>query len=395
MKGFFRRVREKSGTPGSWMYALIFLIVRIWQGKRQRVEIDDAALRELKAPYILLANHESFFDFYYISQMAHPARPTYLVNEYYCTRPILKTMAKKGGILSKKLFTKDLAAPVGILRAIRGGWSVVIFPEGRLSPDGRSNPIVEKGAAFYKKLNCDLVLVRIDGAYFAAPKWRRRSYRSTISLKVAHVIGKEELHALPNEELDRLIAETLYNDASETVQRRYPQPDKAEGLEGLLYRCADCGALYTTVGRANTFCCTACGAKRSFDERYRFDASPYTIGEYYDRIAALERDTLADFSLRADVRTRIFGANGGAVRREEGVCELTPACFHYRSGSADFTIPTGALPALAFSCGKEFELYHENELYYFYPKEHPRQAARWALLVDLLRKKREEEKNRE
>ena len=395
MKKLFRRARENSGTPGSWMYTLIFLIVRLWQGRRQRVEIDDAALRALRAPYILLANHESFFDFYYISQMAHPKRPTFLVNEYYCTRPVLKTMAKKGGILAKKLFTKDLAAPVGILRSIRSGWSVVIFPEGRLSPDGRSNPIVEKGAAFYKKLGCDLVLMKINGAYFSAPKWRRKSYRTTISLKVERVIGKEELRAFSDEELDRLIAETLYNDASENDSGRFPQRDKAEGLESLLYRCADCGALYTTVGRGNSFCCTACGAKRSFDEHYRFDASPFTIGEYYDRIAAIERETLTDFSLRTDVRAKIFGANGGAVRREEGVCELTPERFCYRSDKTAFTIPTVALPAMAFSCGKEFELYHNSELYYFYPKQTPRQAARWALLVDLLRQRREEAKIRE
>ena len=66
MKRIFRRLRERDGTPRSWMYSLIFLIVRLWQGKRQRVVIDDAPLRSLTGPYILLANHESFFDFYYI-----------------------------------------------------------------------------------------------------------------------------------------------------------------------------------------------------------------------------------------------------------------------------------------------------------------------------------------
>ena len=63
--------------------------------------------------------------------------------------------------------------------------------------------------------------------------------------------------------------------------------------------------------------------------------------------------------------------------------------FSYRSANMDFSIPTEKLPALAFSCGTEFELYHEGELCYFYPKENPLQTARWALLVDLLRKERE------
>ncbi len=389
MVNAIRRERKQSGTPGSRMYTLIFRIVRLWLGRRQRVEIDDAPLRALRGPYILLANHESFFDFYYISQMTHPRRPSFLVNEYYCTRPILKTMARRGGILSKKLFTKDISAPVGILRMIRAGWPVVIFPEGRLSPDGRSNPIVEKGAAFYKKLGCDLVLVKIDGAYFAAPKWRRRQYRSTISVKVERVLTKDELRAIPDEALERLIAGMLYNDASESGRNRYPQRDKAVGLETLLYRCADCGALYSTRGEGCELVCGACGARHRLNEHYRFDDEIATIGGYYERIAEAEKETLSDFRLQTAVRTTIFGADGGPVRHEDGVCTLTPACFSYRSASMDFSIPTEKLPALAFSCNKEFELYHEGELCYFYPKENARQAARWALLVDLMRKERE------
>ena len=34
------------------------------------------------------------------------------------------------------------------------------------------------------------------------------------------------------------------------------------------------------------------------------------------------------------------------------------------------------------------ELYHNDLQYYFYPVENRRQAARWALIVDLLREER-------
>ncbi len=380
---------KKSGTPDSWMYRFIFFIVRLWQGKRQRIEIDAEKMKGIAAPYILLANHESFFDFYYLSMLPHPRSPSYLVNEYYCTRPILRGMAKRGGILSKRLFTKDLASPVGILRTVRGGWPVVIFPEGRLSSDGRSNPIVEKGGAFYKKLGCDLVLVKIDGAYFAAPKWRKRKYRSNILVKVERIVTKEEAASLPAAALDRLIADTLYNDASQSDRNRYPQPDKAEGLEGLLYRCADCGTLYSTRGEGCALVCHACGARHRLNESYRFEDDAVSISAYYERIAAMEKDSLPELSLETNVRTKIFEKKGGAARFEEGVCTLTRDRFSYRSDSAELSIPTEKLPAHAFSCSEEFELYHGGELCYFYPKKDPQQAARWAMLVDLLRRERE------
>ncbi len=376
------------GTPDARMYDFIFFLARLWQGKRMDLEIDDSLLQGVEPPYILLSNHESFEDFYYISQMAHPRRPSYLVNEYYCTRPILKTMAKRAGILSKKLFTRDMSTGVGLLRMVRKGYPVVIFPEGRLSPDGRSNPVVEPGGGLYKRLKIDLVLVKLDGAYYAHPKWRKKLYPSKIRLRVLRVLGKDELRQMRDEEIDRVIAETLWNDASALDWQSYPQKDKAEGLEGLLYRCADCGALYTTRGSGNVLRCRACGRSHTLDEHYRFTAAPWSIPGYYDEIRRREAEELGRLSLQTRVRAKIFGANGGPVRWEEGECRLDRKAFSYRSDSREFSIPTEKLPALAFSCGEEFELYHDNELHYFYPTEEPLEPARWGLCADLLAEER-------
>ena len=385
--------RSCDETPDSPMYALIFAIVRLWHGRRPHPSIDDEPLSEAEVPYILLTNHESFFDFYYIHQMAHPRNPTYLVNEYYCTRPVLKTMAKKAGIIPKKLFTPEMSSPVRIMRALRKGYPVVIFPEGRLSPDGCSNPIVQEGAAFYKRLNVDLVLVKICGAYYSDPKWRSRRFRTEVSVKVEEVIKKEVLSRMSDEELNRRIASVLYNDASKDRLCTYPQNGKAEGLEGILYRCCDCGSLYTTKGNGNDICCTACGCRHTLNEHYLFDDEPYSIHGWYDKIRNAEKTVLDSFSLDAKVQTIVFAANGGGKRKENGECFLTPDAFSYRSDKTEFSIPTDRLPALAFSCNKEFELYHEGELYYFYPSESRQQVARWALLVDLMAERRFSEKS--
>ena len=82
-----------------------------------------------------------------------------------------------------------MGAPLGMLRTLRKGYPVVVFPEGRLSPDGRQNPIVENAAALYKRSKVPLVLVNIQGAYFANPKWRKRFLKSDIYVSVRRVIG--------------------------------------------------------------------------------------------------------------------------------------------------------------------------------------------------------------
>ena len=378
-------------TPDTITYSLTLNLARLWQGKPRHLTIDDKLLKDVQSPYILLANHESFADFNYISRLSHPRNPSYLVNELYCTRPILKHLAKGGGFISKKLFTPDMHSAMGIRRMIKRGYPVVIFPEGRLSPDGRTNPIVE-GASFYRKLNVDLVLVKITGAYFSKPKWRKRKYRSNINLKVVRVISKEELQDMTNPEIEEAIRNTLYTDANKTLIDTYPQKDKAEGLESILYRCADCGELYTTASKGNTLFCSRCGARHTLNSNYLFedDGQTSSIADYYDAIRKLEKPGLDSFELHANVKTKIYGEYGGPIRWENGECHLNPKEFRYHSDKEDFTIPTEELPAMAFSCNEEFELYHNNELHYFYPEENRQQVSRWALLVDMLAERRKE-----
>jgi hypothetical protein len=192
-------------------------------------------------------------------------------------------------------------------------------------------------------------------------------------------------------QLDELIRAELFNDASAHGTGRYPQKDRAAGLEGLLYRCADCGALYRTEGLGCELRCRACGAVHRLDESYRFTDEIGTIPGYCDAIRRMEEEELDALCLRAEVKTKIFGADGGPVRWEKGVCTLDTKEFRYRSEAEDFAIPVEKLPALAFSCAEEFELYHENELHYFYPLAEPLQVARWALAVDLMAERRKKE----
>lgn len=390
---FMKKVCFKGtdNTPDSFMYSLVFSVVRIWHGRKQRIEVDDTLLENVKAPYILLCNHESFFDFYYISKLNHPRNPAYMVNAFYCIRPVLRWIAKGSGMIPKKLFTPDSSSILKAMKTIRSGFPVVIFPEGRLSPDGRSNPFL-KGARFYKKLGCPLVLTRIDGAYFSNPKWRGKRFWSNIKISVERVIDSEELQALEDNELEKIIGSVLYKNASLNKRTLFLQPDKAHGLENLLYRCPDCNSLYTTKSFGNTVFCTSCKATHTLDNRYRFKGTPGSIPQWYDMIKDAERKEIDSLDLNVKVRTKIFDEQGG-VRKENGECHLDKNGFSYRSDSMEFSVGIDVLPALAFSCAKEFELYHGKDLCYFYPEENPQQVARWALIVDILNEKKDEKEN--
>ena len=370
-------------TPDSLFFDIFFMVVKLIQLGKKKPVVEDDRIFEADAPYILLANHESFMDFFYLNYISHLKSPAYVYNRYYLTSPLFNIMQKHCGFIPRRLCADDPEADARIESTIKHGFPVVMFPEERLSPDGRSQSFARKDAAFYKKQNVDIVLVKIDGGYYAHPKWRRRKYSSDIKVKVERVIKRDEIASMSEDELNNIIRDTLYNDASKS-NITYRQGGKATGLQKILYRCADCGELYKTTGSGNDFKCTACGKVHTFDKKYHFTDDMHSIAGYYEAIRQLEEKDLDSLNLTADVKMKVFSDKLRVTKREDGVCTLDKENFKYKSGTEEFTIPVKDIQALVYQAGKRFELYHDGKLHFFYPKENPNQVARWALLVDLI-----------
>lgn len=379
--------KENDGTPDSPVYGALFRVADLICRRRSNVRTNDGLIRGHAGPYLLLCNHESFWDFYYVHRLVQDRNPVFVLNRFYFMNPLLSWIGRKTGMIPKRMFTADFETPIRMLRTLKRGYSVVLFPEGRLSVDGRPNPIVENSAAFFRRLGVDIALATIHGAYFASPKWRKHSYPSQVQVDVKRVLTPAQMKSMTDDELQALIAATLSFDESAQQQNVYPQKNKALGLENLLYRCADCGALYATEGMGNDLVCRACGSIHTLNEQYRFTSGPETIGAYYERIKEMERAQLSALHLEAPVRAVMFQEKRPRKVPDEGICTLTTEAFTFRSHRGTLSVPLSQLPALPFSCNEEFETYFHGNLYYFYPTENRRQVIRWALLVDLLNEK--------
>ena len=388
--------KGSEGTPDSPLYDVIFRIVRIWRWPWQTLHVSREKLQGLEPPFMVLCNHTSFYDFYYMIRLLDNYRPAYVINQHILSAPVLRHFSNRVGMIPKKLFSNDTTA-FKIIRTLRAGYPVVIFPEGRLSVDGRNNPIIENPALLAKQMKVDLVIAKTSGAYFAGPKWRKSFYRSHVTISVENVFRAEELADLSRSDLQRLVEDAFVYDESADNRSTFPQKRRAEGLDKILYRCADCGTLYTTRTKGADLFCASCGSIHHLDETYHFTDRIGTISAYYDKIKEMERACLDEISLTTPVLVKVFVPDSIRPLREEGVCTLTKEAFHYRSETTDtdFSIPMEQLPALAFSCDEEFELYQGDHQYYFYPKENRRQVTRWALIVDLFRQERTEGKDQD
>lgn len=359
-------------------------MVRLIFGNRPEPIYELNGFDKLDGPYILLSNHESFNDFYYLYKLPHKRKPLYVVNRYYCTMPFLSFLSRRVGMIPKKLFFDDMVTPVRIMRTLKKGFPVIIYPEGRLSIDGRTNRLTEGGGAFYRRLGVDIVLVRVNGAFYEKPKWRKRRYLTPVSVTVERIITKEESASMSPEKLDETIAGTIRNDSNSSPLCKYPQKDKAEGLHNILYRCYACDSLYTTGTKGNTISCSKCGKSFTLGDDYRFTEEPYTIAAWYDHMTDVELKDIENIDLSAEVTTVIYSSTG-KKRKERGFCRLTHDEFSYESPNVSFTYSMDKIQAMAFASGDHFEIYYEDEMYYFCPDENPAQSTRWAHIVDIIK----------
>ena len=298
-------------------------------------------------------------------------------------------MMKKSGHISKKIFYPDVKCLKGIIRTIKRGRPVVIMPEARLSTDGGPSFVNENIAGLCKKLGVPVVIVEIRNNYFIAPKWRKKIFRGVCEAEVKRIISPDELKELDGKELIRIIRENLsYNEFSRTVSK-FRSKNKAKGLEHILYLCPHCKTLYSNRSKGNTLSCAHCGKQYVIDRDYRFtDQNIKTIYDYYAKIKHIEKETLHETSLDIPVDVKIFKDQVKEHREEKGVFHLDDKKVYFRSDISDlnFEYTIDLLEGIAYSVNEEFELYHNDELYYFYPPKGERTVCtRVALLFEMLK----------
>lgn len=155
---------------------------------------------------------------------------------------------------------------MSILRRLKKGYSVGLFPEGNRSWDGvtqdfpaSTGKLARAGGA----AGAALVTYRLDRAYLASPRWSGGSVRrGRVTGHVVNVYPPEALRAMTPGQITEHIREDLQEDVW-SEQRNDPIPFRgsrlAEHMETLLFLCPKCGGIHTLHSRDNTIRCGKCG----------------------------------------------------------------------------------------------------------------------------------------
>lgn len=388
------------GTPDSIYYSILLRIFALIAKPKAITTYDRGDLSKVEGPYLLLSNHGSALDVYYLSTLAYPHKFSFILNRYYFKNKFARGIFNKMGVIPKKLFYPDIETIKKTMKSIKQGYPVLMCPEGRLSIDGTNYNITKETGKLIKSLKVPVVIAKISGAYLVNPKWRKKRIRGPVHTSVERIISKEEVENLSVDEINSIIEENLKYNEFEFARvkcAKYRGKNKAKGLENVLYYCPKCKKEYTLTSEGNHIKCSACNLDLEIDDDYSFKDNEYGIKDlscYYKLIEEYEFNNVnKGINLETEVKVKKFNFTSYTVEEGEGVCTLDNNSFSFNgkmSEDVSFTIPMEQLKALAFSVNEEFECYYNEELYYFYPCSNPRQCTKWALLVDVMNKGSEE-----
>ena len=150
--------------------------------------------------------------------------------------------------------------------------------------------------------------------------------------------------------------------------------------------------MYSNISYKNTLECTVCGKEYHITENYGFvEEDIPNIYEYYSQIKQIEKERLKEVVLDIPVDVEIYRDGVRKIRKEKGTFHLDAEKVSFRSELTDlyFEYTIDHLEGIPYSLNKEFEFYHNDELYYFYPPKGERAVCtRVALLFELMKEER-------
>lgn len=265
-------------------FLLIFIrrLAYIWMRLDAKVKykLNDGITFSRKEPYVLLANHTFMFDVVHVPLRFKRAPYIVASQTLFNKFPLGFVLNNLTHATPKSKGASDMRTARTLIKAVRSGYPICIFPEGDTTFFGETNHIEESTYKLIKKLKIDVVTCNVKGGYLSKPRWAtgKRKKRS-IFMNYEIAIPKEELKDMTLDEIEERVKKYLYNNDYE-YQRKHmisrPGKKLAEGFENVTYICPECNTINSIKSSGNEIHCTACNTlgainEYGFIEGFKFD----------------------------------------------------------------------------------------------------------------------------
>lgn len=229
-----------------------------------------------KGPYLILMNHSSFIDLEIAYRIFWPRKFSIVcTSDGFIGKNFI--MRKLGCIPTNK-FVTDISLISDMLHSIRKNKvSVLMYPEASYTFDGTQTPLPKRLGVLIKKLDVPVVTVMTEGAFLRDPLYNGLQKRKTkVSATVKCLFTTEEVRSFDADKLSEILEkEFTFDNFARQVETNTHITEKfrADGLERILYKCADCKSETAMVGKGTALTCNKCGKTYEMDTLGRLKAT--------------------------------------------------------------------------------------------------------------------------
>jgi 1-acyl-sn-glycerol-3-phosphate acyltransferase len=403
---------KKKGANVPKPNALLYYTVCFFAGLYFRwvlgLRVDNSVLKGIKPPFLVVAGHTSWLDFYTVSIAIFPRRMNYIAAYNFFRDPVLKFLLGLMGAISKNQFTRDNQAILKTRYAIDSGRIVAIFPHGCLSNEGRPGGFAAPSIAkLIKTFKIPVVAVQINGGYLTRPRWTKRTRRGRIDATVTSLFASEELSTLSEAVIySRLIGTITFDDYR--WQRKhnvtFRGSNLAEGAELVLYKCPKCNAEFSLRSRGNKLFCLSCDNEAILNSKLFFEPgkSNSIVYDGFDNWYDFQQESLLteihDPGFRITAATSLQWNEPGKNGYQEmghGTLSLNREAVIYEGKVFEKTdtlyFDMKDIIMVPFAAGEYFEIANGSDIRRFVLDD-VRMMMKWVLAIRLIRDEYHEKK---
>ena len=228
--------------------------------KRHEVKITKENMEGIKPPFLLLCNHNAFLDFKVATMVLGKIHPNYVVAiDGFIGR---ENLLRKVGCICKRKFTNDIILVKHLMQVIKEGRVPAIYPEARYSLCGTKAVLPVSMGKLMKLLKVPVVTLICHGHHINAPFFNTKDHLvKGLEAELKLLYTKDEVNSLSVDELNKRLNERFqYDDYKWAKDKgiKITYSKRAEGLDKVLYQCADCGTEFEMSSNGHILTCEHC-----------------------------------------------------------------------------------------------------------------------------------------
>lgn len=328
-------------------------------------------------PYLYLLNHVGFYDPIMVSAVM-PRHIRWVAGAYlFKTKFMHWLLSDACTAIPKQQGRSDVSMVKNVLKALRNGDNVGLFPEGTRTWDGEMMPIAYKPLSkMIRMFKMPVIFVHLEGGFAHQPRWADYKRKGPTTIKVKHVLTAEEIALMDLDTLQATVEKYMHFSNDEwksSVNYDYKCPKRAEGLQRLFYLCPSCKSLDSMFTKDNKIICRKCNTVTVLDDKDNLTSIdvPFTRMSQWHEWESAELMNIKEFPPEPGVLFQIGDANNEgtletisekiSVQLKDDV--LCVDCAESSTDKTHYELPLANMNSLILNAKQTMEIFEEDTLY--------------------------------